>query len=57
MVSFEFDSSAIDDLMGEINRFEIECPECEHSFEVSINDIGETVECPHCGLVILLESE
>ena len=37
MAPFEFDDSGIDDLMNELEHlsFDIECPECNHSFSIS----------------------
>ena len=57
MAGFEFDDSVFDDISNELEHFEVDCPECENSFEISINDIGESVTCPHCGLEILIQSE
>ena len=55
MVSFDFDG--IDDLMDDLKIFEIDCPECEYTFEVSVDDICSTVTCPHCKTKITLESK
>lgn len=54
---FEFDHSAINDFLNDLEHFEIECPECDHAFKVSIDDIGNIVTCPHCSEKIKLESE
>lgn len=55
MAKFEFDG--IDDLMEDLNTIEIDCPNCDRSFEVNLNDIGSVVTCPHCKAKIELESE
>lgn len=59
MAPFEFDDSGIDDLINELDHlsFDIECPECNHSFSVSADDIGQSVICPNCGISISIESE
>lgn len=57
MTTFDFDSSGFDDLIDELQHFEIDCPECEQSFEISLEDIGNEVTCPHCHTKIKLDSE
>ncbi len=57
MARFEFDDSVLDDISKELEHFEIDCPKCENSFEISLNNIGESVTCPHCGLEIFIQSE
>lgn len=57
MTTFDFDSSGFDDLIDELQYFEIDCPECEQSFEISLEDIGNEVTCPHCHTRIKLESK
>ncbi len=59
MVPFEFDDSGIDDLINELDHlsFDIECPECSHSFSISVDDVGKSVICPNCGVSISIESE
>lgn len=59
MAPFEFDDSGIDDLINELDHFsfDIECPECNHSFSISADDIGQSVMCPNCGISISIESE
>ena len=59
MAPFEFDDSGIDDLMNELEHlsFDIECPECNHSFSISVYDVGKSVICPNCGVSISIESE
>lgn len=54
MAKFQFD-----DFMNELNHFafDVECPECNCSFEISVNDIGKSVTCPSCGVNIAIESE
>ena len=54
MARFEFDDSVLDDISKELEHFEIDCPKCENS---SLNNIGESVTCPHCGLEIFIQSE
>ncbi len=55
MVKFEFDDSAMDDFLSELEHIEIDCPECNHPFNISVNDMGKTVTCPHCHTEIKLE--
>lgn len=59
MASFEFDNSGIEAFINELENlsFDIKCPECNHSFSISTDDIGETVICPSCGISISIESE
>lgn len=59
MAKFEFDASGFDDLINELENasFDVECPECRHSFLISLNDVGTTVICPNCGTRISVESE
>lgn len=59
MAKFEFDDSGLNDLMEEINHFsfDVECPECHHSFQISVDDIGKSVTCPSCRTNIKIESE
>lgn len=59
MAKFEFDDSGLNDLMEEINHFsfDVECPECRHSFQISVDDIGKSVTCPSCRTNIKIESE
>lgn len=59
MTSFNFDDSAFNELMDELNNpsFDIECPECNSTFEISLDDVDTTVTCPHCGIDIVIESE
>ena len=59
MAKFQFDDSGIDDFMNELNHFsfDVECPECNCSFEISVDDIGKSVTCPNCGVNIAIESE
>lgn len=57
MTHLEFDDSVFDDIIEDLKHFEIDCPECEKSFEISINDIGKSVSCPHCGTEIQIQSE
>ena len=45
MITFDFDSSGFDDLIDNLQYFEIDCPECEQSFEISLEDIGNEVKC------------
>lgn len=33
---------------------DIECPECQQSFEIILSDVGNTVTCPHCKQIIKL---
>ncbi len=55
MVKFEFDDSAMDDFLSELEHIEIDCPECNHPFNISVYDMGKTVTCPHCHTEIKLE--
>lgn len=32
--------------------FDFACPSCNKVFEVSVNSVGNTVNCPHCKQVI-----
>lgn len=57
MATLDFDSSGFDDLIESLQHFEIDCPECNQSFEITLDDIGNTVSCPHCHTQIKLESE
>ena len=57
MAKFSVDFSGFDDFMYKLEHFEVDCPECQHPFEISINDTGKTVTCPHCGSKIKIESE
>lgn len=59
MTPFEFDDSGIDDFINELNHlsFDVKCPECNHSFSISADDIGQSVICPNCGISISIESE
>lgn len=56
-MKFEFNSDGFDDLLDGLKTFEIDCPECDHPIEVSLDDIGSIVKCPQCGADIKLESE
>lgn len=57
MAKFDFDESGFDDFLNDLSNIEIDCPECDHPFEFSLDDIGSTVKCPHCGVEIAIESE
>lgn len=59
MAKFEFDSSGFDKILDDLKNFsfDVTCPKCGKSFEISINDSGKTVTCPNCGTDILIESE
>lgn len=58
-MGIEFDTSGLDDLMDDLNHlsFDIECPNCNHSIAVSVDDVGKTVTCPHCNTGVAIESE
>lgn len=58
-MKFDFDDSAFDEILDELNNLslDIECPECNFSFEISSNDVDTTITCPHCGIGIVIESE
>lgn len=56
-MGFKFDESGFDDLIDDLQNFDIECPECGKDIEVSIDDIGKSVNCPHCKTIIEIESE
>lgn len=56
-MKFEFNSDGFDGLLDDLKTFEIDCPECDHPIEVSLDDIGSVVKCPQCGADIKLESE
>lgn len=55
MANFSF---KMDDFMDEVNSMDIdfECPNCEHEVSFTLSDVGSSVICPNCGLVINLES-
>lgn len=59
MAKFEFDESGLDDFMNELTHFsfDVECPECHSSLNISVDDVGGTVTCPKCGAIITVESE
>ena len=59
MAKFEFDESGLNDFMNDLNHlsFDVECPECHHSFQISVGDIGKSVTCPNCKTNIKIESE
>lgn len=57
MAKFTFDDSAFDNIEDILSHFEIDCPKCGHSFEISLDDVGEIVVCPHCNIGIKIESE
>lgn len=48
--------SLFDEVLGDA-ELEIDCPECEKSFEIQLNQVGTTVTCPHCGVGIELEKD
>lgn len=48
--------SLFDEVLGEA-EIDMECPECEKSFEIQLNQVGTTVTCPHCGVDIKLEKD
>lgn len=56
-MKFEFNSDGFDGLLDDLKTFELNCPECNHSIEVSLDDIGSIIKCPQCGIDIKLESE
>lgn len=56
-MGFEFNSDGFNGLLDDLKTFEIDCPECDHPIEVSLDDIGSVVKCPQCGADIKLESE
>lgn len=56
-MKFEFNSDGFDGLLDDLKTFEIDCPECDHPIEVSLDNIGSIVKCPQCGADIKLESE
>ena len=56
-MKFEFNSDGFDGLLDDLKTFEIDCPECDHPIEVSLDDISSVVKCPQCGADIKLESE
>ncbi len=55
MARFEFDG--IDKVLADLNTLEIDCPDCGKTFEISVDDIGSVVTCPHCKAKIELQSE
>lgn len=59
MAKLDFDSSGFNELISELEHFafDVECPECNHSFAISVDDIGKSVICPHCGTSVSIESE
>lgn len=59
MAKFEFDESGLNSFMNELNHFsfDVECPECHHSFQISVDDIGKSVTCPNRETNIKIESE
>lgn len=32
--------------------FDFACPSCNNKFKVSVNSIGNTINCPHCRQII-----
>lgn len=56
-MKFEFNSDGFDGLLDDLKTFELNCPECNHSIEVSLDDIDSIIKCPQCGTDIKLESE
>lgn len=59
-MSFDYDSDVFDELLDQLNdarMLEIDCPECNHPIEVSLDNVGDTIKCPKCGIEIKLESE
>ena len=56
-MKFELNSDGFDGLLDDLKTFEIDCPECDHPIEVSLDNIGSIVKCPQCGADIKLESE
>lgn len=53
-MKFEFNSDGFDGLLDDLKTFELNCPECNHSIEVSLDDIGSIIKCPQCGIDIKL---
>lgn len=43
-------------LLGDI-KIDFECPNCNHSLQISINQIGGKITCPNCSTVINLEKD
>lgn len=48
--------SLFDEVLSETD-IEIDCPDCEKSFDIQLNQVGTTVTCPHCGAEIKLEAD
>lgn len=48
--------SLFDEVLGDA-EIDIDCPECEKSFSVQLNQIGTAVTCPFCGSEIELEAD
>ncbi len=42
-------------LSGE--TFDIECPECDATIEISPDDVGKTIVCPNCKVEISLQDD
>lgn len=42
-MKFEFNSDGFDGLLDDLKTFEIDCPECDHPIEVSLDDIGSVL--------------
>lgn len=55
MAKFSYE---MDDVIKEIinQEFTETCPECNSEYIFSISDVGSSVTCPKCGLVINIES-
>lgn len=51
----EFSFSDFDDITDTLINVEVNCPECDKAFTISLED--EQVTCPHCGVEITIESE
>ena len=48
--------SLFDEAVGDV-KMEIDCPDCEKTFKISLNQRDTTVKCPHCGANIFLEND
>jgi ribosomal protein S27E len=42
------------DLFGD-DSLDFECPNCSNDFQITINQAGTTVTCPHCNAEIALQ--